>query len=147
MTEPRVPSSTSDTPEEVEQVRIALARQMPAWRKLAIVSAKIQTCRQLALGDSAAATRRHLLLNWISTLLQSRWTETLSARSTGATRWRRATSATPTQAAILAIQAAVELDVSYLVGGSLVSSVRGFARATMDRDSVADLKPEHGKPW
>src|SRR4051812_7855398 len=35
------------------------------------------------------------------------------------------------------------LDIPYLVGGSLASSLHGQPRATQDVDIVADLQPQH----
>ncbi|HEU4558455.1 MAG TPA: hypothetical protein VFS20_11420, partial [Longimicrobium sp.] len=40
-----------------------------------------------------------------------------------------------------------KLDVPYLVGGSLASSLHGEPRATQDVDIVADLKLEHVEPF
>jgi hypothetical protein len=39
-----------------------------------------------------------------------------------------------------------ELDVPYLVGGSMASAFHGVYRATADADIVADLRPEHVAP-
>ena len=39
-----------------------------------------------------------------------------------------------------------DLGVSYLVGGSLASSLYGIPRSTQDADLVADLRPEHVQP-
>jgi hypothetical protein len=39
-----------------------------------------------------------------------------------------------------------DLQVPYLVGGSIASSVHGFPRSTQDADLVADLRPEHVRP-
>jgi hypothetical protein len=39
-----------------------------------------------------------------------------------------------------------DLGVSYLVGGSLASSLYGIPRSTQDADLVADLRPEHVLP-
>ena len=39
-----------------------------------------------------------------------------------------------------------EIGASYRIGGSLASSAFGVARATLDVDLVADLKPEHTEP-
>ena len=44
------------------------------------------------------------------------------------------------------IEALVGLGVPYLIGGSLASAVHGVARATVDADLVADLRPEHAEP-
>lgn len=40
-----------------------------------------------------------------------------------------------------------ELGVPYAVGGSLASSIHGKMRSTGDVDFVADLRPEHVKPF
>lgn len=39
-----------------------------------------------------------------------------------------------------------QLGVAYFIGGSLASAVQGVARATVDADVVADLRPEHVAP-
>ncbi len=39
------------------------------------------------------------------------------------------------------------LGVPYEIGGSLASSAHGIARATLDVDLVADLRPEHAAPF
>jgi hypothetical protein len=38
------------------------------------------------------------------------------------------------------------LQITYLVGGSIASSIHGFPRSTQDADLVADLRPEHVRP-
>lgn len=40
-----------------------------------------------------------------------------------------------------------ELEVTYLVGGSVASSIHGMPRATIDGDLVADLKKHHVEPF
>lgn len=44
------------------------------------------------------------------------------------------------------INAFEKLGIAYYIGGSVASSAYGIARATMDVDMVADLKPEHARP-
>ena len=39
------------------------------------------------------------------------------------------------------------LQVPYLIGGSLASSLVGLPRATQDVDLVAELEPAHGPRW
>ncbi|HWW74082.1 MAG TPA: hypothetical protein VNZ44_01730 [Pyrinomonadaceae bacterium] len=39
-----------------------------------------------------------------------------------------------------------QMQIRYLVGGSIASSLQGFSRATADVDIVADLRPEHVAP-
>jgi len=52
----------------------------------------------------------------------------------------------PVAVTLLVIEALDALDVPYLIGGSLASAVHGVARATMDTDLVAGLRPEHAQP-
>jgi len=40
-----------------------------------------------------------------------------------------------------------ELNVRYLIGGSLASTLYGIVRTTQDSDIVADLKPEHSESF
>jgi hypothetical protein len=49
-------------------------------------------------------------------------------------------------ALIPVVEALVALNVPYYVGGSVASSVTGVARATLDADLVAALRPEHAEP-
>src|ERR1700710_821867 len=40
-----------------------------------------------------------------------------------------------------------DLQIPYLVGGSIVSSLYGHPRTTFDADLVADLQPQHVQPF
>ena len=52
----------------------------------------------------------------------------------------------PVAVTLSVIEALEALGVPYLIGGSLASAVHGVARATVDTDLVADLRPEHAEP-
>jgi hypothetical protein len=52
----------------------------------------------------------------------------------------------PVAVTLFVIEALEALGVPYLIGGSLASAVHGVARATVDTDLVADLRPEHAEP-
>ena len=52
----------------------------------------------------------------------------------------------PVQATMLVIHALDQLNVPYVIGGSLASAVHGVMRATMDTDIVADLHLEQAQP-
>jgi hypothetical protein len=52
----------------------------------------------------------------------------------------------PVAVTLLVIQALEALNVPYLIGGSLASTVHGVVRTTVDTDLVADLRPEHAVP-
>jgi hypothetical protein len=54
--------------------------------------------------------------------------------------------AEPIAVTLLVIEALNDLEVRYVIGGSLASALHGVARATMDADLVADLKPQHVRP-
>ena len=46
----------------------------------------------------------------------------------------------------LVAQALENLEIPYLICGSLASAVHGLTRSTMDADLVADIRPEHVQP-
>ncbi len=50
--------------------------------------------------------------------------------------------ATSTDAFLKVLGVLDQMEVPYLVGGSVASSIHGISRPTMDADIVADLKPE-----
>ena len=55
--------------------------------------------------------------------------------------------AEPAQVAGLIADVFDRLEIPYLVGGSLASSLHGIPRATQDVDMVADLEPQHVTPF
>jgi len=52
----------------------------------------------------------------------------------------------PLRITLLVARALEHLEVRYLVGGSLASSLHGIPRSTQDADLVADLQPRHAGP-
>jgi hypothetical protein len=50
----------------------------------------------------------------------------------------------PIAVTLMVTEVLESMDVPYLIGGSLASSMYGIVRATMDADIVADLDSEHG---
>ena len=52
----------------------------------------------------------------------------------------------PIAVALSVIAALEALGAPYLIGGSLASAVHGVARATMDADLLAELRPLHADP-
>jgi hypothetical protein len=53
----------------------------------------------------------------------------------------------PNAVTLLVIEVLDQLNIAYLVGGSLASTVHGELRTTLDSDLVADLHPEHIPPF
>lgn len=47
----------------------------------------------------------------------------------------------------LVVQVLEDLDIPYLLGGSLASSFHGLTRSTLDADIVAAMQPEQVKPF
>ena len=63
---------SSDTPPQIEQIQIEHLRQMPVWRKMALLAEMNQTVHQLALvglqqrhPDDSPAKRRRRLANLV----------------------------------------------------------------------------------
>ena len=53
----------------------------------------------------------------------------------------------PIRVTLSVTEALESLDIPYLIGGSLASTVHGIGRATMDADILADLQREHLAPF
>jgi hypothetical protein len=51
------------------------------------------------------------------------------------------------RAALAAATELEKLDVRWFLGGSLASSIHGIPRATFDADIMADLRPQHVRPF
>jgi hypothetical protein len=51
------------------------------------------------------------------------------------------------RAALAAAAELEKLDVRWFLGGSLASSIHGIPRATFDADIMADLRPQHVRPF
>ncbi len=52
----------------------------------------------------------------------------------------------PIRVTLLVIDALEELDIPYVIGGSMASSFHGIVRSTNDSDILADIKPNHVQP-
>ena len=52
----------------------------------------------------------------------------------------------PLEVTLKVVKAFDQLEIPYLIGGSLASAVHGIVRATMDADLVADIQPSHIVP-
>lgn len=48
---------------------------------------------------------------------------------------------------LLVTSALDDLEISYVIGGSMASIIHGMLRTTMDVDIVADIQPEHVSPF
>lgn len=136
-----------DTRPEAEQILIELMRQAPPWRKMEMVGQMYRTVRQLML---VGLRERHPdaspdeLRRRLADLLLG---PELAKKVHGLLREGSSPMLTePIAVTLLVIEALEQLDVPYLIGGSLASARYGAVRATMDADLVADLRLEHADP-
>jgi hypothetical protein len=142
-----------DTPLHVEQRWIAGLRAKGAlWRLQRLVS-MTHFCWQAASDAFQRARPEATPMEREAWLLQERYGPAMAQRIMalgciqGLDREVKMTSQSELWDALLpVVEALVALDVPYDVGGSIASSVTGVARATLDADLVAALRPEHAKP-
>ena len=142
-----------DTPLHVEQRWIAGLRARGAlWRLQRLVS-MTHFCWQAAYDAFQRARPEATPMEREAWLLQERYGPAMAQRLMalghiqGLHREIKMTSQSELwDALLLIVKALIALDVPYYVGGSIASSVTGVARATLDADLVAALRPEHAEP-
>jgi hypothetical protein len=142
-----------DTPLHVEQRWIAGLRAKGAlWRLQRLVS-MTHFCWHAAYDALQRARPEATPREREAWLLQERYGPAMAQRIMaldhiqGLDREVRMTSQSELWDALVpVVEALVALEVPYYVGGSIASSVTGVARATLDADLVAALRPEHTEP-
>jgi len=142
-----------DTPLHVEQHWIAGLRAKGAlWRLQRLVS-MTHFCWQAAYDAFQRARPEATPREREAWLIQERYGPTIAQRIMaldhiqGLDREVKMTSQSELWDALVpVVEALAALDVPYYVGGSIASSVTGVARATLDADLVAALRPEHAEP-
>lgn len=133
-----------DTHLTAEQVQLALLRQATVAKRLSIACSLSQTTRQLsrrAIGR-ASPTCHDPELDFV--FVAYHYGQELAICLRQYLKPTKASNMKPPEI-LLALKPVVaafeQLDVPYYIGGSLASSAYGIARATMDVDLIADLKP------
>jgi hypothetical protein len=141
-----------DTSPEAERVQIALLREAPIWRKLALLDGLNRTLRLLILGD---LRRRHAgtppgeiahdlalrLLDGDVAPCSAQW-ERLAQDWEGALL----VESPAVSVTLLVVERLEALGIPYVLGGSLASSAHGIFRATNDVDILVDLALDHVEP-
>lgn len=157
MHSPARPAKTRspDTHPDAERVQLALLRKASLAQRASLALSLSQTTRQLAWralrrskpeGSAEEAACTFVALHYgrsLATCLKA----ALARQALAA----KAANHTMSQHAILAaltpvVEALEQLEVRYLIGGSVASSAYGVPRSTLDVDLVAELQPEHVRP-
>jgi hypothetical protein len=145
-----MPQYLTDTRPEAEAVLIDLLRQAPPWRKIRMMEQLNQQMRALSL---AGVRARHPQAD--ETEVRRRLADLLLGPELAATIQRSlvkgwplpgSTNAMINEATAVTLQVIAileELQIPYVIGGSLASTFHGVARATLDADIVADIQFEH----
>jgi hypothetical protein len=143
-------SYLTDTRPEAEAVLFELLRQTPPWRKLRTMDQLNQQMRGLALSGIRARhpladeveVQRHLadllLGPTLATKVYNAFANGLPLPDATNRMDNDVTAVTLHMVTILE-----ELQIPYVIGGSLASTFHGVARTTLDADIVADIRFEH----
>lgn len=133
-----------DTHPEIDRFLMQAFRLMPIWEKAHRINEATKGIQQLAIAGirhqhpnaTPAEIQFHLAVRWLgketANQLISREGKILDAESI--------------QLALRVAEIFDEIEVPYLIGGSVASSILGEPRATLDVDIVADLQLSHVQP-
>jgi hypothetical protein len=138
-------TQSPDTSEQAERAQIALIQQAPIWRRLAALDdlnravrgIMLQGMRSRAHWESAADRRRRFVaLVYGAEIARHAYGAAYAATSIAE---EDIPLATVLDVTLLVTEQLEALDVPYLLGGSMASSVHGIFRSTNDADILADL--------
>ncbi|MBD2185587.1 hypothetical protein H6S82_19160 [Planktothrix sp. FACHB-1355] len=136
-----------DTSIEAEQVQFGLWRTLPFWKKAELISGWTKGCWEMCLlairyrypNADPAFIRREFTIRTLGEDFQS----IESILSVYPFLWEQPLMLTdPISLALVVADILNNLEIPYLVGGSVASSLLGEPRSTQDIDLVADLRPE-----
>lgn len=140
----------TDTRPEAEAVLLALLRQAPPWRKSWMVEQLNQQMRSLSLAgvrarhphaDKDEVWQRPAEL-WLGQDLAAQLEDVLALGETSGDL-NNAMNSEVAAVTLQVISVLEELQIVYVIGGSLASTYHGVARTTLDADIVADIHVEH----
>lgn len=133
---------SSDTVQKLTNVLMPAFSQMPAWEKAHLLNEATKEIQQWTLigirnqypNATSAETRFYLAVRWLGKKIAERLYKNSQGKIVDADLVRLTLKMTEILDALI---------VSYLIGGSVVSSILGKPRATLDVDIVADLQLSH----
>lgn len=134
-----------DTHPEIDRFLMQAFRLMPIWEKAHRINEATKGIQQLAIAGirhqhpnaTPAEIQFHLAVRWLGKETANQ----LYKASDG-----KILDAESIQLALRVAEILDEIEVSYLIGGSVASSILGEPRATLDVDIVADLQLSHVQP-
>jgi len=139
-----------DTSPEDEALVLALLRDMPAWRKLAMVSQLNQIAGSLSLcvlrTRDPEATPPELRCALPQLVLRGGEPAPGSTAQASSAARECLPALEPITVTLQVIEALRRLHVAYLMSGPLACAVHGVPRATVDSALVAELHSSHAEP-
>lgn len=138
-------SQSRDTNPEIDRFLMQAFRRTPAWKKAHLIDEATKGIQQWAIVGirnqypdiTPAEMRFQLAVRWLGKEIADKLYQNNESKIVDA------------ESVKLALRMAEILDsiaVSYLIGGSVASSILGEPRATLDVDIVADLQISHVQP-
>lgn len=131
-----------DTSPEIDKFLMQAFRQMPAWKKAHLVNEATKGIQQWALigirNQHPNATPTEIRFNLAVRWLGKETAHQLYKHSEG-----KIVDADSIKLALRMAEILESLAITYLIGGSVASSILGEPRATLDVDMVADLQLSH----
>jgi hypothetical protein len=129
-------------------MQFAFYRSAPPWRKLKMMSSLTRTARKLArlgLQDRYPDASNDELTRRFWDLLYP--DHARIALPKAATQDNEMQEPELIDVALMVTTVLEELGVTYVIGGSVASTLHGVPRSTVDADLVADLQAEHIAPF
>lgn len=133
-------SQAKDTSIEMDFLQFQRWREIPLIKKIQLIIGSTQGCRKLSLigiknqyPHASFSQQRYL---YAQKILGENWSNLVK-------NWhieKEIMIGNPIELALLIAEILETLEIPYLIGGSIASSLWGESRATLDLDLVADLK-------
>lgn len=132
-------SQSSDTHPDIDKFLMLSFRQMPSWKKAYLVNEATKGIQQWALIGIRNQYENNTSVQ-INFQLAIRWLGKEVAEKLFNNNQGQLVEANSIKLALKMVDIFESLEIPYLIGGSVASSILGEPRATLDVDMVADLQ-------